>query len=209
MSSRKIKPRVEFKMKEHIIPSRSGMHVRLFSGQTIRIVDIEGRQVVDFFAVKEGNSGEILSPAATIDCNESLSITKQDFLYTNLYNPMFHITDDSVGRHDLIHPCCRPEMYDYFYHNGKNHPNCFENINNLLKKVGLPAHIVIHPFNVFMNTKIKENGKIEVRAPKSKPDDFIELKALMKVNVFLAACSVSESLCNGGKCTPVKLVVSE
>ena len=91
------------------------MHVRLFSGEIIRLIDIEGKQVVDFFAVREGNPNEILSPGVTVDCNESLSITKKDFLYTNLYNKMFRITDDSVGQHDLIHPCCRPKMYEYFY----------------------------------------------------------------------------------------------
>ena len=185
------------------------MHVRLFSGEIIRLIDIEGKQVVDFFAVREGNPNEILSPGVTVDCNESLSITKKDFLYTNLYNKMFRITDDSVGQHDLIHPCCRPEMYEYFYNSGKNHPSCFENINNLIEKLGLPTHLVIQPFNVFMNTKIKKNGKIEVLAPKSKANDFIELKALMSVNLFLAACSVSESACNGGQCTPIKVVVSE
>jgi len=99
-------------------------------------------------------------------------------------------------------------MYDYFYENGKNHPNCLENINRLIERLGLIKYPVIHPFNIFMNTKIGENGKIEVLSPKSKPNDFIELKALMDMDLFLAACSVSESSCNGGSCTPIKAIVN-
>jgi uncharacterized protein YcgI (DUF1989 family) len=194
-------------MKEYLIRSRSGMHLSLSRGERIRLVDVEGRQVLDFFAVNAGNDNEILSPGVTIDCNASLHVTKNDFLYSNLYAKMLQITEDTVGRHDLIHPCCRPEMYDFFYGNGKNHPNCLENINRMMEKLGLPAYTIIHPFNVFMNTRIKRNGKIEVLPPKSGPNDFIEMKALMDVNLFLAACSVSESSCNGGKCTPIKAII--
>jgi uncharacterized protein YcgI (DUF1989 family) len=195
-------------MKEYIIQSRSGMHLHLSNAQSIRLIDIEGQQVLDFFAVSARNPNEILSPGVTIDCNGSLNVSKNDCLYSNLYSKMLLITEDSVGKHDLIHPCCRPEMYDYFYGNGEDHPNCLENINNLLEELGLSSYSIIHPFNVFMNTKVEDNGKIEVLAPQSKPNDFIELKALMDLNLFLAACSVSESSCNGGKCTPIRAIVN-
>ena len=56
-------------MKEYIIQSKSGIHIRLSEGDMIKIIDIEGKQVVDFFAVNEMNSNEILSPGVTIDCN--------------------------------------------------------------------------------------------------------------------------------------------
>ena len=36
---------------------------------------------------------------------------------------------DDVGTHDLLFPSCRPEMYEFFYQNGDEHPNCFDNIN--------------------------------------------------------------------------------
>ena len=32
---------------------------------------------------------------------------------------MFQIVEDEVGMHDLLHPCCRPEMYDFFYQDVK------------------------------------------------------------------------------------------
>jgi uncharacterized protein YcgI (DUF1989 family) len=194
-------------VREYIVPGKSGMHFELAADSTVKIIDAEGQQVVDFFAVSKQTPDEILSTGVTIDCNESLRLERYAYLYSNQYSRMFQITDDSVKTHDLLHPCCRPEMYEYFYKNGANHPNCHENINNQLKKLGISPLIEIHPFNIFMNTKIWENGKIEVLEPKSKANDFIELKALISVDVFLAACSVSESACNAGRCTPVKAVV--
>ena len=84
---------------------------------------------MDFFAEKAGNPREFVSPGVTIDCNESLRLKVGDWLYSNLYNPMFSLLSDDVGEHDLLHPCCRPEMFEFFYHNGAGHPNCLDNIN--------------------------------------------------------------------------------
>ena len=45
---------------------------------------------------------------------------------------MFEVLYDEVGEHDLLHQCCRPEMYDFFYHNGEGHSNCLDHINHSL-----------------------------------------------------------------------------
>ena len=116
---------------------------------------------------------------------------------------MFEVISDDVGEHDLLHPCCRPEMYDFFYHNGKGHPNCLDNINGALGD----HRPIITPVNLFMNTLINPDGSISVETPPSKAGDSITLKALMDVRLGVAACSVSESKCNGGKCSPIKIVI--
>ena len=162
-------------------------------------------QVVDFFAEALQNSNEFLSTGVTIDCNKSLRLKVGDMIYTNLYRPMFHLILDDVGEHDLLHPCCRPEMYDFFYRNGKDHPNCLDNINTSLNR----QRPIIHPVNFFMFTKINTDGSISVERPMSKPGDKVVLKAQMDVRLGVAACSVSESKCNSGKCSPVKIVVED
>ena len=58
-----------------------------------------------------------------------------------------------------------------------------------------------------MHTKIHINGNISVEKPVSKADDKIILKALMDITLGVAACSVSESKCNSGTCSPVKIVI--
>ena len=189
--------------KEHIIPACSGIKIDVRQGQNITVIDIEGGQVVDFFAEVTGRPNEFLSTGVTIDCNESLKLKTGDIIYTNLYHPMMTVISDDVGEHDLLHPCCRPEMYEFFYHNGKGHPNCFDNINNALEE----RRAIITPVNLFMHTKINPNGTISVETPISKAGDKITIKALLDITLGVAACSVSESKCNSGKCSPVKIVI--
>ena len=122
----------EAMIKDYMIPACTGMKMDVRQGQLITVIDIEGGQVVDFFAEADGNPNEFLSTGVTIDCNESLKLNIGDTIYTNLYRPMMEVLDDDVGEHDLLHPCCRPEMYDFFYHNGAGHPNCLDNINQAL-----------------------------------------------------------------------------
>jgi len=60
-----------------------------------------------------------------------------------------------------------------------------------------------------MYTKINTDGTISVETPLSKAGDSVTLKALMDVRLGIAACSVSESKCNSGKCSPVKIVIED
>ncbi|MEE0420465.1 MAG: urea carboxylase-associated family protein [Lachnospiraceae bacterium] len=189
--------------KEYIIPACSGTKIDVKQGQSITVIDIEGGQVVDFFAEVKGNTNEFLSTGVTIDCNESLKLNIGDTIFTNLYRPMMKVLSDDVGEHDLLHPCCRPEMYEFFYHNGEKHPNCFENINKVLRE----QRAIITPVNLFMHTKINTNGSISVEEPLSKAGDKIILKALIDLVLGVAACSVSESKCNSGKCSSIKIII--
>lgn len=92
----------------------SGVSVQVAKGQTVTVIDMEGGQVADFFAEVSGNADEFLSPGVTIDCNASLRLKAGDIIYSNLYRPLFTVVADDVGVHDLLHPCCRPEMYELF-----------------------------------------------------------------------------------------------
>lgn len=190
---------------EYIINSCSGVSIDVMKGQRITVIDIEGGQVVDFFAEVKNSENEFLSPGVTIDCNESLRLKVGDLIFSNKYRPMFKVLFDDVGEHDLIHPCCRPEMYEFFYGNGKGHKNCLENINTSLSR----QRDIITPVNLFMYTKINIDGTIEVKAPLSKAGDKIILRAESDVRLGVAACSVLESQCNGGKCTSVKIIIED
>jgi len=188
---------------KYMIPACTGRRIDVRAGQNITVIDVEGGQVVDFFAEVAGNPKEFLSTGVTIDCNESLRLRVGDTIYTNLYRPMLKVIADDVGEHDLLHPCCRPEMYDFFYHNGDGHPNCLDNINGALGE----NRPIITPVNLFMYTKINADGSISVEAPLSKAGDRIVLKALLDLTLGVAACSVSESKCNSGKCSAVEIII--
>lgn len=192
-------------MKEYTIDPCSGIAIYVAKGEYITVIDIDGGQVVDFFAEIKNTSNEFLSTGVTIDCNGSLGLSVGNIVYTNKYSPMFEVIADDVAEHDLVHPCCSPEMFDFFYRNGEGHANCLDNINNALDK----KYPIIHPVNLFMNTKIEPNGKITVLPPKSKAGDKIIFRAKSDVRLGVAACSVSESSCNSGKCSAIKIIVSD
>jgi len=190
---------------QDLIAPCQGKAVEVKQGQLVTITDLEGGQVADFFAVASGDTEEVVSPGVTMDCNASLWLKAGDIIYSTRYRPMFRVVADTVGGHDLLHPCCRPEMYDFFYQNGAGHPNCFDNINAFLDQK-LP---IIRPINLFMHTVVGADGSIRVMPPRSQPGDYFVLAALMDARVILAACSVSESDCNAGKCTAIGVTISD
>ena len=190
-------------MEKYIIEPQGGIRVEAQKGQSIAIKDIEGGQVADFFAEIKGTHEEYLSPSVTLDCNESLHIGDGTILYSNLYRPMFEILYDDVERHDLLFPACSKAMYDFFYQNGAEHPNCLDNINRALGT----SRNIIQPINFFMNTRIEPSGKIVIEKPVSKASDKVVLKVLEDCIVGISACSVSESDTNSGRCTAIEISI--
>jgi uncharacterized protein len=193
--------------KEYVIEPQRAKSFKLRKGDYITIVDMEGKQVADFFAINLYDHREVLSTGATIDCNDSLKVTAGDNIYSNLYKVMFKVIEDEVKEHDLLHPCCSPEMFGFFYKKDGSHRNCLDNINECLDDYGVPRYNIIQPLNIFMNTTIKTDGKISVEEPLSKAGDKIILRAEMDVIIAIASCSVSESKCNGGNCTALKIII--
>lgn len=186
-------------MKKYIIRPKCGAKIEVCKGQRITVIDADGGQVADLFTEAKGTHEEYLSPSVTIDCSESLHIGVGSLLYSNLYHPMLEVVYDDVETHDLLFPSCSKAMYDFFYQNGTDHPNCLDNINTAL---GI-HRTIIQPVNLFMNTQIAPDGRITIERPVSKAGDKIILRALMDQVVGVSACSVSECDTNSGICTAI------
>lgn len=191
-------------MTKYIIEPKTGIRIDVNKGQKVEIVDVEGGQVADFFAEMKGTHEEYISPAVTIDCNESLKIGVGTILYSNQYRPMFRVERDDVGVHDMLFPSCSRKMYDFFYQNGTDHPNCLDNINRALGT----NRTFVQPVNFFMNTVIGQDGKIKIKKPVSKPGDRIVLTVLEDCRLGISACSVLEADTNGGVCTAIEVLIN-
>ena len=50
---------------EYMIPACSGKRIEVKQGQAITVIDVDGGQVVDFFAEITGNDREFISPGVT------------------------------------------------------------------------------------------------------------------------------------------------
>jgi uncharacterized protein YcgI (DUF1989 family) len=188
---------------QRYIAPKTGACFSLPAGRSLKVIDLEGEQVADMIAFNEHDRREKLSTAATIDMNASLRIGEGDFFYSNLYNRMMRVVEDSSGRHDLLHPACSPSMYRAQYGIYTHHPSCLENLLLALRRQGMDAEDIPNPVNLFMNTRIHPDGRVEVRTPCTGPGDFITFGAEVDLLIGVAACSVEESFCNGWKCTPI------
>lgn len=191
-----------------LIESQKGYAFTMRKGDCVTIIDVEGKQVADFFAFSKADAGEFLSTGVTIDVNCSIKVRRGDRLYSNLYRPMFQIVEDDVEEHDLLYPSCKQEMYQFLYGCPPGHPNCQDNLNESFAEFGYPRQGICHPFNIFMHTVIQPDGRISVEEPKSRPGDRIVLRAEMDVVVGVAACSAGEGKCNGGNCTSIRVIVT-
>ncbi len=191
------------------IEPKSAVSVEIAQGKLIKIIDVEGKQVADLVAFRKDDPKEYLSTACTIDANQSLNVTKDSILYSNSYNPVMEIVEDTVRKHDLIHPMCRPAMYAFQYGIVSPHRSCYQNIKEALITRNISTLNMPAPFNIFMNTVIHPDGTISIKEPQSSPGDHIVLKALTDMIVVVAACSVEESNCNGFKCSSLALEISD
>ena len=187
----------------HLINPKSASLFSTTNGQLLRIEDVEGKQVADLTALNQANHLEYLSMSATIDANYSLRLNIGDVLYSNHYRPMFGIIEDTVGKHDLLHPMCCPAMYDFQYGIKEPRNSCQQNLEEAYSSQGIQLDQIPTPINIFMNTTIHSDGRIVVEEPRSQPGDFLLLETLMDLVIGIAACSVEESKCNGYSCTRI------
>lgn len=191
--------------REIFVSERCGAAFTVQKGQRIRVIDVKGGQVADFVSFNRNDTAEKLSTAVTLDNNGCILAGRGDTLYSNRYNPMLEISEDSVGRHDLLFPACSPPMYRQQYGITEWHPSCSQNLAHSLEEYGIPEDLIPNPFNIFMNSHVWEDGRVSVCEPLSGPGDYIELTALMDLVVAVSACPVEESRCNAGKCGPIKI----
>jgi len=194
-------------MEEHLINSKTGYSFTMKKGQIVKVIDVEGQQIADFVAYNETNSKERLDPVATRDAIQSTDIREGGTLYSNLYRPMLTLLKDTVRKHDLLSPACRPEMYKFLYNKEKPLENCYCNLNKALSNFHIPAPRQHYPFNIFMNTVINEGNQIEVQTSLSSAGDYVELRAEMDLIVAISACPNEESAGNGYHSTAIKIEV--
>lgn len=178
----------------NIIPARKGVSFFLKKGQRLKVVDIKGEQVSDLVCFNAHDTKEYLSSGRTIDYVETLFLTKGHSFYSNRSNVMFIMEEDTVGRHDFLLTPCSEETFKIIYGHDKPHCGCFGNIAESLHQYGITSDQISVSFNIFMHVTIDgASGKVEVKPPLSKADDYVVIVAEMDLIVALTACSAEMS----------------
>jgi uncharacterized protein len=173
--------------------------------QRLRVIDVEGKQVGDFIAFNSDNPREKLSQARTRAFPMRFTLKVGDKIYSDRDHPMFTIKEDTCGVHDLIwQPCSRWVYKNRF---GADQDGCTELLARALADSGYSQLDPVDPFNLFMNTRIYPDGRFEIVEPVSKPGDYIELIAEMNCLCVLSTCPNEFGPTNGGKITPLKVMI--
>ena len=157
--------------------------------------------MADLFAFKDGDPACSLSSGRSTDYASKIYLTSGDVLYSNDSRRMFTIGTDMVGRHDFILTPCSQEMFEILYHHHGHHPSCFENLYRSFAEFGITPDQIGTTFNVFMNVGVDLEGAVSVNTPRSKPGDFVELRADMNMICALTSCSAEKS--NNGRFKPI------
>ncbi len=189
------------------IAPQAGAVVRLLTGQTLKITDVEGQQVADLFAVCADDRDEWISAAHTRGINWRLFPAVGGSFVSARYRALLtFIRDGTPGFHDAQFSACDPLMYrglgciDY-------HPSCAENFRLAAGSVGWDPRHVPDPINFFQRTPIAPDGTLSTMPAATTPGDFVELRAEQDLDVVVTACSMDIKDINGGRCTPIRLDV--
>lgn len=183
------------------LAARSGTALRLAEGESLKIVNTHGTQVVDCWAFNAADLGEWMSMPHTRNACRKLAPAVGDSLVTTLRRPILTLeADTSPGVHDTLMPCCDAARYKELGYD--DHASCAANLAEGLKALGVAPPSPPTPLNIFMNVPVGPTGRIEIVPPVSRPGDYVVLRAEMACLVALSACPHDIFPVNGADATP-------
>ncbi|KAI4125845.1 MAG: hypothetical protein LQ338_004050 [Usnochroma carphineum] len=153
-----------------VIEARKGKAIPVKRGQSLKLINTHGKQVIDFFAFALDSDLKPL-PTTTLDFlsmqhtrsgNMRLSPKAGDRLYSNRRKPIFTVVEDTApGVHDTLVPACDAERYRQLGVQ-EHHASCAENLHTALEDAGYPFPRDLTPaaLNLWMNVPVQEGGEI-------------------------------------------------
>jgi uncharacterized protein YcgI (DUF1989 family) len=192
-----------------LVPGYAGRAARVPAGTTITITDLEGCQIGDLFVLAAASPAEYLSPAVTRLVNFTPFPRCGERFYSNRRRALLTLVEDaSPGPHDMTFAPCDREIYRELGA-GDDHPNCRDNFFRAIAELGLHPDTPPDPINVFQNTPIGADGGYSIGVTRTRPGDWLRLRAECDLVVVLTACSVDIPFAgvqpNGGRSTPLRL----
>lgn len=170
------------------IPARKGKAARLRRGQTVRVVNTTGQQVVDTWAFDAADLGEFMSMEHSRVALGRIIPALGDTFVTNRRRPILTLVEDnSGGVHDTLFAACDRWRYELLGAPGY-HDNCTDNLAAALAELGLAAAGTPAPLNLFMNIPVIDGCRVEVRPPVSAPGSHVALRAERDCVVAFSAC---------------------
>jgi len=194
---------------DEIVPARAPWIHRVKAGETLRVVDLEGNQAVDFLVYNTADDAERYSAQDTIAAQANIFLRTGSVLLSNEGRPMMTITATSVDYHDTIGGACSCESNSLRYgHHTKAQHSCVDNFLEANLRDGRGKRDMVSNVNFFMNVPVEADGTLGIVDGISAPGLTVDLRANMDVTVVVSNCPQINNPCNGFNPTPVRMIVT-
>ena len=194
-------------LEDTIVPARGSWSRRLGKGETMRIVDLEGKQAVDFLCYNAHDPSDRYAAADTMKINPGgIFLTTGTVLYSVGLTPLFTIVADTCGRHDTIGGCCSAALNTFRYKVGYQ-PNCRDNFLRELAKYGMGPKDMVANVNFFMYVPVGGNGEMDMGPGISKAGDYVDLRAESDALAVISNCPQINNPVNDYNPTPIRVTV--
>ena len=198
-------------IEDTVVPARAPWSARLAAGQMLRLIDLDGRQAIDFLCFgTEPHDGQVerYHMPNTIKIPKQLTLGKGSVLYSQFARPMMTVVEDTCGGHDTIFGCCSFAV-DRLRYGRTNAECCQRNFEREMARHGLgPEHVVAN-VNWFMNVPVGAGGHVEITDSQSRAGDYVDLRAEMDLIAVLSNCPQELNPAAGGGPTPIRAIVWE
>jgi urea carboxylase-associated protein 1 len=194
---------------DEIVAARAPWMHRVKAGETLRIIDLEGNQAVDFLLYATDDDAERYSAQDTVAAQANIFLRTDSVLLSNEGRPMMTITGTSVEYHDTIGGACSIESNSLRYgHHTKAQHSCVDNFLDANLRDGRGKRDMVSNVNFFMNVPVEADGALGIVDGISAPGLSVDLRAEMDVTVVVSNCPQINNPCNGFNPTPVRMIVT-
>ena len=192
-----------------VVPARAPWDHVVRTGETLRIVDLEGNQAVDFLLYAAADDTERYSAQDTIAAQGNIFLRTGSVLMSNEGRPMAVITATSVAYHDTIGGACSCESNTLRYgHHTKSQHACVDNFLISNARHGRTKRDIVSNINWFMNVPVEADGTLGIVDGISAPGLYVDLKMLMDTIAVISNCPQINNPCNGFNPTPVRVIIA-
>jgi uncharacterized protein YcgI (DUF1989 family) len=170
------------------IQARRGKAALVTAGQSVKVINTHGEQVVDTWAFNRNDLAEFMSMEHSRAGLRRLIPAVGDALLTNRRRPILTLLEDTAGGvHDTLMAAC-----DVFRYQGLGctayHDNCTDNLAQAMRDLGLTPPETPSPLNLFMNIPWTEGGSLSFEPPVSTPGSHVVLRAEIDLVIAFSAC---------------------
>jgi urea carboxylase-associated protein 1 len=194
---------------DEIVPARAPWDHLVRAGQTLRILDLEGNQAVDFLLYAAHDDAERYSAQDTIAAQRNIFLRTGSILMSNEGRPMARISATTVAYHDTIGGACSCESNTLRYgHHTKSQHACVDNFLTSHSRYGRGKRDIVSNINWFMNVPVEADGTLGIVDGISAPGLHVDLRMHMDVIAVISNCPQINNPCNGFNPTPVRVVIA-